>query len=403
MRKDQNYIRIQNTKMFLDIITEKRPISRADIAKEAGMSPTSITRAVSFLIELGLIRETGIYSTGVGRRAVMLDLVPDSVFTVGLHISTDFIKLCIVNFEYTDVVSCKIALDVTNLPPEEVAEEAYHVFMRLVEENNIDVSKFIGMGICLAGAVQNQTGLVLSSPQLGWTDVDLSRIFRERFQIPVLIENVIKAGVVGEKHAHHIPAPVDATLIVIDSEVSAASTSNGMLIRGKRNAAGYLGHTIVEPKGKKCACGRSGCLQTFLSENYLLQYAQESDKNIRTLSDIITAEQKNVSWAVKLVEQFREKMLLCLDIVVNAYNPAIIFLDGSVVHAFQPTIQLLSEQFLRSSHHPIPVDSLIISDSQEDSCMVGSAILAFQEFIYLLLSRATTVPYGVSTPLYYLG
>lgn len=399
MRKDQNYIRVQNTKMLLDIIIEKRPISRADIAKESGMSPTSITRAVSFLIELGIIRETGIYSTGVGRRAVMLDLVADSFYTVGLSIAKDSLEMCILNMEYSVVALQSLPVSVKSFSPEEVAQEAFYIYKKLLSIHNLQGSRVIGMGVCVGGVVQNEIGIVTSS-RLGWQHVDLSSIFKKIFNLPVLVENVIKSCIIGEKYLYQISSRLDSSILVINSEVSAASTSAGNLIRGRKNAAGYLGHTVVSPDDDTvCSCGRKGCLQTFLTDEFLLKRANAFDSNINSIKEILEFSNKGVPWAVDIMQEFKNKLCLTLNIMTNAYNSSIIFLDGSVVHDLKDIVYDLSQKFTTDEYTELPTEKIIIVDSDKKPYILGCAIMASLQFIYLLLEKENPSLYEFQIPL----
>lgn len=86
VKQDQDVIKQHNKQMILDIIKKQRPISRAELAKITKMSATSVGRFVSELCEEGLVQETDLTSSGVGRKAVQLDIIADAVYTVGVEI-----------------------------------------------------------------------------------------------------------------------------------------------------------------------------------------------------------------------------------------------------------------------------------------------------------------------------
>ena len=86
MKKDQVIIKKSNVKLFLSALLENRPISRTELAKKIDISPTSVTRISSLLINKGLIVETSTVSKGIGRHAVMLDTVPGSAYALGIEL-----------------------------------------------------------------------------------------------------------------------------------------------------------------------------------------------------------------------------------------------------------------------------------------------------------------------------
>ncbi|MEN6315931.1 MAG: ROK family transcriptional regulator [Clostridiaceae bacterium] len=389
MRKDQNYIKLSNTKMLLDIIKDSRPISRADIAKVAGMSPTSITRMVSFLQQIGLVCETDIYSTGIGRRAVMLNIVADSAFTVGVHIDSTFIELCIINFEYTCIAMQKLPLTQPSYSAQDIALLAYEMYDSILSKKKINRTRILGIGIGVAGTVQYQTGLVSLSPQLLWNNVDIAKIFKEVFHLPVLVENDVKASIVGEKYIHKITDSTDTALLLIGSGVGVAATTGGYLIRGRQNTAGEIGHIVSSPNGILCDCGRIGCLQTYMAEKFLINRAQVFDSTVMTLYDIQSAFDKHTDWAVELMNICLDHFYLALDILTNLYNPAVIIIGGAVTTVFKKPISLAAERFIHTGFKPLISSSTVfIAEAGSCGCVQGSAILAFQKYIYNLLEQS---------------
>lgn len=85
-KHDQLLMKRQNKNLVLDILKTKSPISRIDIAKMTGMSPTSITRIVTELQLQGYLRETEAVASGVGRKATLLEVRGDVLYTVGIEI-----------------------------------------------------------------------------------------------------------------------------------------------------------------------------------------------------------------------------------------------------------------------------------------------------------------------------
>ena len=151
--QDQNDIRLHNTQMLLEIIRTRRLVSRADLAKLARMSPTSVTRIVGDLQRLNLVRETNQFSTGVGRRAVMLDIVPQELYTLGIQIDKHYFRICIMDFASTPVVLETIKYDCCRHSVEETVQFCLSHYQRLASARNIDTGKVIGMGVAVVGAV----------------------------------------------------------------------------------------------------------------------------------------------------------------------------------------------------------------------------------------------------------
>lgn len=84
-KKDQNYIKKENTGFVLDMIRKYETISRAHLAKMTSMSATTVSRIVTKLIDNGLIKETNQYTSGVGRKAILLSVNANSIFQLVLN------------------------------------------------------------------------------------------------------------------------------------------------------------------------------------------------------------------------------------------------------------------------------------------------------------------------------
>ena len=118
--QDQSTIKYNNMKMILDIIRDSREVSRSEIARMTGMSPTSATRLVGSLEECGLVRDMAAVSNGVGRKAVMLDVEENAFYCIGLDISETNLKLCILNFGGQIVARGAAPAPCDSFQPEEV-------------------------------------------------------------------------------------------------------------------------------------------------------------------------------------------------------------------------------------------------------------------------------------------
>ncbi len=88
VKHDQEMMRKVNKGNILNLIREKKPVSRSELARITGMSPTSVGRIVTELIGLGLIKETELaFSRGVGKKALLLDTEPNSVYVACAQIA----------------------------------------------------------------------------------------------------------------------------------------------------------------------------------------------------------------------------------------------------------------------------------------------------------------------------
>jgi glucokinase len=118
-------------------------------------------------------------------------------------------------------------------------------------------------GIAVCGAV-GPDGLV-TAVNLGWDSEPLGRLAAERLGIPVTVLNDAHAGAIGEGGFGAARDLSDYLYVSLGTGIGAAIVKDGRVLSGAHGRAGELGHISVDPRGRMCACGSRGCLETFIS------------------------------------------------------------------------------------------------------------------------------------------
>ena len=385
--KDQNYLRLSNTNMLLNILKKKRFVSRAELAKIVRMSPTSVTRIVADLQRLGLVRETDLFSSGVGRRAVMLEIVPDSLYTIGVHIDNEFIRVCAVSFSSELLAIERIPFSSSDL--QDIICSCFKMYNSIISSYELNPKKIIGAGIGVVGVTDPITRNVLLSPQLSWENAAIADSFEQAFNIPVIIDNDVKASIIGEMNLLGIPQTIDTAMLYLGSGVGSAAYIQGTMIRGKQNAAGEVGHIIVDFEGGKlCECGRIGCLQTHVASKYLIERAQEYDPTINSISKLRLAYDAKSPWALDIIDNCVKYISMAVDVLTAMYNPDQIIIGGALLHDFGSIMPDIIDKFQDTIVVPnISGNTVVMSKYYDVSCSVGGALLAQNTFLADFLKR----------------
>ena len=149
--------------------------------------------------------------------------------------------------------------------------------------------------VLAAGAVVALPGLVgsdgrlLVAPNLGWTDVSVPDLLRERlgaYAFPVRAENEANLGALAELWEGAGRRMRDFLYISGELGVGAGIIVDGTLFRGAHGFGGELGHVTVDPGGELCACGSRGCVETRVALGALLHDAGlASDAGVEGLAE----------------------------------------------------------------------------------------------------------------------
>ncbi|MBO0958829.1 ROK family transcriptional regulator [Neobacillus sp. MM2021_6] len=328
-KQDQLLMKKQNKNLVLDIIKNKSPISRTEVAKVTGMSPTSITRIVSELHSQGFVRETELVTSGVGRKATLLDVCEDVLYTIGVEIDKLIIKIGIVDYVGKIVAWQTITRDEVE-SYDETLMKINRGMCYLIEEHQLPSEKIIGIGVGLPGSIDYMNGLVKISDQLKWKHARLASDLKQLTGFDVIIDNELKMKVIAENFKGMARDSQNAVLVGIGSGIGAAIILNGEIYRGDSNNAGEIGHTVIDPTGNVCNCGKIGCLATYISEGAIIADSKKI-KNIQSIDEVFAAYRKRDSWAINIMDRTTTYIALALSNILCLYNPEVIILSGDTI------------------------------------------------------------------------
>ncbi len=126
--------------------------------------------------------------------------------------------------------------------------------------------ELIGIGIGAPNANYFR-GTIEAPPNLSWDHVDVIQEVGRFTEVPVSVTNDANAAALGEMLFGAAQGMRDFIVITLGTGLGSGIVVNGSLVYGAEGFAGELGHTIVEPDGRECGCGRRGCLETYASAN----------------------------------------------------------------------------------------------------------------------------------------
>jgi glucokinase len=148
---------------------------------------------------------------------------------------------------------------------------------RATAEASVQPGELLGIGICSAGWVDSEHGIVPAAPQLpGWRNVPLTQIIEERTGVRAWLENDANAAALGE---HVFGAGKDVrhlVYITVSTGIGGGIIIDGKLYGGAKGSAGEIGHIIIDPSGPLCGCGNYGCLESLASGTAIARRGEEA-------------------------------------------------------------------------------------------------------------------------------
>lgn len=131
-----------------------------------------------------------------------------------------------------------------------------------------------GVGIGAPNA-NHYTGKIEDPPNLSWKSVNLTALVRQHLDLPVSVTNDANAAALGEMVFGNARGMRNFIEITLGTGVGSGIVVNGELVYGHDGFAGEMGHVIVEKNGRKCGCGRLGCLEAYASATGITRTMQE--------------------------------------------------------------------------------------------------------------------------------
>jgi glucokinase len=235
-------------------------------------------------------------------------------------------------------------------------------------------------------------GTIEYAPNLKWKGViQLDKLFQKEFDVPVQITNDANASALGEMIYGDAKWMKHFIQITLGTGVGSGIVINGKLLYGHDGFAGELGHVIVNPKGRRCGCGRKGCLETYASATGIVRTLNKCLKESDTPSvlrnavqvtsyDIFKAAEQGDELALEVFDFTAKKLGLALANVVAITSPEAIFLFGGLAKAgkliLEPTKKYMEEYMLQVFKNKVKL--LPSGLHGGDAALLGSAALVWQ-------------------------
>lgn len=308
----QQQTKEHNRNLVLKNILDHEEISRAEIARITHLTRTTVSDLVSELIAEGLVSEVGLGESIGGKSPILLSLSADSRFLIGLDLAHNSFYGAVVNLR--GVVREAIEFPIQDCDGEQAINAVYKILDHLVQSPH---HPLVGIGVGAPGLVNTQHGVVINAVNLDWKNLDLGKMIRERYHLPVYIVNDSQAAALGE-YTYHDSRRSEESMVVINARhgIGAGVIINGQLFQGDGGGAGEIGHTkVIYQNGLPCRCGNSGCLETVAS-------AQAVVRRIRSLSrengdQTISADPQRISFDM-IVKAFHKNNPLTRQVVLDA-------------------------------------------------------------------------------------
>ena len=272
---DQQLVKRINRSVLLRCMRAQPGLSRARLAHESGLTKSTVSALVRELLDEHWLLEAGapVAGDGMGRPSTPLQIDGSTRVLLGLEIGVRQMRLVAVSL--TGAVLWRMQQDMNDSAAPVACAQAVQLVQAAWKATERDGLVLSGIGVCLPGAIDRQTGLVRFAPNLGWRDQDFLSPFTRGLKhagvggVSVHLHNDADAAALGEYEFGSDGSADPLIFVSCDVGVGGGIVLHDRLFTGSRGLAGEVGHTVLDPQGALCSCGRRGCAETLIGANAL--------------------------------------------------------------------------------------------------------------------------------------
>ncbi len=247
-------------------------------------------------------------------------------------------------YEIVAKAECKTAIP---RPEADVCDSMADVVKKAVKKAKLTMDDIAYIGIGVPGAVNPETRIVETSPNLFFKNWEVSKMMEERLNKYVKIENDANAAALGEFLAGSAKGCKNAVAVTLGTGVGGGIVIDGKIYSGSNFAGAELGHMVIVKGGKKCGCGRRGCWEAYASATALINQTKDAIVNEKAefsfMLDAVGGDMNNVTgktpWDAMLagdstgkevIDNYISYLACGIVNVINIFQPDVLCIGGGV-------------------------------------------------------------------------
>lgn len=306
------------------------PMSRSELGTQTGLNRSTIRDLVVELTDLGLVVENrGTPAQGPGRPSSVARVSPAGAIVLAIELEVDSIAVATVGLGGHVFAEAREANTAENTSPQEVVSRLLKLAAPLLAGLPPD-HILVGAAVAVAGVVHRRNGFVHTAPNLGWQDVAIGEMIRDRLQLDLVsVANEADLGALGELRRGAARGSRHMIFIAGEFGVGIGVIHEGAPMVGTAGYGGEAGHTMVNPNGRRCRCGSRGCWETEIGEEALTRRAGlERRPGHNPIEEILRRAQDGDHRTLSALREVGHWLGIGIGNLINIFNPDQVVVGG---------------------------------------------------------------------------
>jgi predicted NBD/HSP70 family sugar kinase len=369
-------------RQILGLLYRRRSLTRIEIIEMTGLNAASVSHALRYLQDRGVVYKAGDCDAGTGRRRESFALNAEAGYFVALDLEGDRLRFGLTNFLGDLRCRWEECLEFRKpFPPEKVMDGIGKVTRDL---DSSQLGRVLAVGVSYPGLLDSEGRL--SAVNLGWTKVPLLAILKEAFPWPVFMERDKETSIHAESWLGAAQNCSNALFLIAEAGIGMGILADRRHLMGARGFAGEIGHCKFVPGAEDlCSCGQKGCLEAIASAaNIVRQYVERAGAYAGKFRfvDVLERARRGDEFALSAFRRAGRALGSALSMAISLLDPEIVILGGDLIVAEDVMLPIIWEQIrLQTRPRSLEVVKIAVSGLGLDIRLKGAASLAFRNIL----------------------
>ncbi|NPV80077.1 MAG: ROK family transcriptional regulator [Firmicutes bacterium] len=386
-----------NLSMVLELIKTRGPISRADIARELGLSPPTVSSLVKSLLEDNLVVEIGLSPSSIGKRATLLKYNPSAGFAVGVYLDGTKMLLGVTDLAGQTVTRSELPVNGSSLKPEEVLTAIRDIVNDVQKTSGVDGNELKGIGMAVAAVTDAATGTILSARYLGaLVGFPFKTMLEKSFNVRAYVDNDVYMGALGEKLYGKGRNSENMLFVTVGEGIGVGIILGNRLYRGAHHGAGEMGDMIIERSLIDERGPQGGHLERLCGWDAITEMAKERLKSGKkslinetsggkVSADLVhEAARRGDEVALEIVQEVSRNLAIGIANVASILDPDLVVLGGDILSAMDLYLDRIKEELFKILPRLPRIEASELGRNAE---LLGAAGMAINQMNPLIVVR----------------
>lgn len=365
-----------NRSLVLSSLRKNSSLTRAALSDRSGLTRSAISYLTEELIQNGMIHEAGFEESRGGRRGILLELNPEGACAIAVKFNASSVQCALANL-VGDILWHELI-------PLESTEESHVLgtceqLIQAALEQSAGLRPLLGIGVAAPGLISAQSDIIYSK-FLDWRDVKICERWRDKFGVPVTVDNMVSLAALGEKYYGSATDDSHFMYIEIGYGAGAGIVINDQLYQGKNGFAGEIGYMVfvTEAEGKR----REFAWQSLVNiprfkriVRRLIDEGRDSvfDDDAPSFGHLLDALNRGDIAVSAAMTEISRSLGMAIASLYNAFDVPVFILGGELGKAFAPFLgQVCAEIEMHLVIMPPSGIDLRVSHLKPDAALMGA-------------------------------